>query len=69
MTSSIPQSALTALSAPSVAIAMTGQPSPVEVSKVVSDLAAGNSRRASTRTTSISGASTRMLASAGMMRT
>ena len=53
----------------SVAIAITGQPRPVEVSKVVSDFAAGNSRRASTRTTSISGASTRMLASAAMMRT
>jgi hypothetical protein len=61
MTSSIPQSALNAVNPPSVVIAMIGQPTPVECRSFVSDLTAGRSRRASIKTRSTSGASTRRL--------
>ena len=69
MTSSMPHSALTAESPPSVVITITGEPIPVEVSKRVRLLAAGKSRRASMKRRSISGTSTSTLASAGRILT
>ena len=69
MTSSIPQSALIAERAPSVAIATIGQSRPVVVNNFASAFAAGNSLRASRKMQSTSGTSTSTDASAGRMRT
>lgn len=65
MTSLAPQSAVNAERPPSVVIAMMGAPTPVVESKRVSDFALGRSRRASTKTISITGVSTRTDASNG----
>ncbi|CAB4909642.1 unannotated protein [freshwater metagenome] len=69
MTSFIPHSALTAARPPSVTIRMSGAPRPVLAKSVASDFAWESSRRASRKMTSPEGASIRMLASAGRMRT
>ncbi len=66
MTSLTPQSAVNAERPPSVVIAMMGAPTPVVERSRVSDFAVGKSRRASTKTTSMSGVSTRTDASSGM---
>ena len=69
MTSSMPQSALIAERPPSVAIAIIGQLTPVEVIKRASDLADAISLRQSMKSASTSGISISTDASAGRIRT